>query len=109
VKLFKPQISSPKGSVKPAIPVVVELFGNARLLAGRDTIDVVLPLEVSTSEVARHLAEAEPALIGKVVRPEGGLMSSYILNLNGTSFLSESERQIRQGDRILLFSSQAGG
>jgi molybdopterin converting factor small subunit len=93
----------------PAIPIVVELFGNARMLAGRDTIDVVLPAEVSTSEVARHLAEAEPALVGEVFRPEGGLMSSYILNLNGTSFISESKRKIRKGDRVLLFSSQAGG
>jgi molybdopterin converting factor small subunit len=109
VKLFKTQTRSSKGSGKPTIPIVVELFGNARLLAGRDTIDIVLPLEVSTSEVARHLAEAEPTLVGEVIRPEGGLISSYILNLNGASFLSDSKRRIRIGDRILLFSSQAGG
>ena len=109
MKLFKTQIRLSKSPGMPKIPIVVELFGNARLLAGRDTIDIVIPAEVSTSEVARHLAEAEPALVGEVVRPEGGLMSSYILNLNGTSFMSESERRIQKGDRILLFSSQAGG
>lgn len=109
MKLFKTQNQSSKGFDKPTVSIVVELFGNARLLAGRDTIEIVLPVEVATTEVARHLAEAEPALVGEVIRPEGGLMSSYMLNLNGTSFLSESERQIREGDRILLFSSQAGG
>jgi hypothetical protein len=50
-----------------------------------------------------------PELVGEVLNPEGGLMTSYILNLNGTAFMSETGRRIRPGDRILLFSSQAGG
>ena len=35
--------------------------------------------------------------------------SSYTLNVNGTSFVSDGPLNLEQGDTILLFSSQAGG
>lgn len=91
------------------ISVTVELFGNARLLADRETVELCLPPQVTADEVADRLAEALPDLVGEVIKPDGGLMASYILNLNGASFMSDLRRPIRSGDRFLLFSSQAGG
>ena len=93
----------------PERRVTIELFGNARLLAGRSCVDLNVPEKASAAEVAERLARVEPALVGEVIDPDRGLLSSYILNLNGTCFMSSETRQVMSGDRILLFSSQAGG
>ena len=93
----------------PELRVTVELFGNARLLASQSSVDLSVPAEASAAEVAARLAKVEPALVGEVIDADKGLLSSYVLNLNGTYFMSSESRRIRSGDRILLFSSQAGG
>ena len=99
-----------KGQVgDPERRVTVELFGNARLLAGQSSLDLSVPAKASAAEVAERLAKVEPALVGEVIDPDRGLLSSYVLNLNGTYFMSSESRRIKSGDRILLFSSQAGG
>ena len=100
-----PRVSPANGEIR----VVVELFGNARLLAGRNTVTLLLPPTASAVDVAERLGEAMPALVGEVVKPRGGLVESYVLNLNGLSFMSDRARLLRPGDRLLLFSSQAGG
>ncbi len=109
MKLFNTQNSAGSDLGKTNVSAVVELFGNARLLAGRSTVHLELPTNVSATDVAGRLAREVPELVGEVVDPEGSLMTSYILNLNGTSFMSDSGRRITTGDRMLLFSSQAGG
>ena len=109
MKLTRTQNRVPSDSSDAEVSATVELFGNARLLAGRSTVQLTLPVDVSASQVAGRLAAALPELVGEVLNPEGGLMTSYILNLNGTAFMSETGRRIKHGDRILLFSSQAGG
>ena len=38
-----------------------------------------------------------------------GLMASYTANLNGHFFMENSPVRIFEGDRIFVFSSQAGG
>lgn len=93
----------------PERRVTIELFGNARLLAGRSSVDLSVPVKASAAEVAERLSKVEPALLGEVIDPNGGLLSSYVLNLNGTCFMTSETRQMMSGDRILLFSSQAGG
>lgn len=100
---MKSQVGSPDRKV------TVELFGNARMLAGHTSVDLNLPARASAADVAARLAEVEPALVGEVIDPDNGLISSYVLNLNGTCFMSSESRHISAGDHILLFSSQAGG
>ena len=94
----------------PAVSVTVELFGNAKLLAGRREVDIAVPGFCGIQALASSLAEVVPCLVGGVVRKdEAGLMGSYVFNLNGTRFLEGGVVALKPGDRILLFSSQAGG
>lgn len=89
--------------------VTVEIYGNARLLSGRSEVRVTLPERACARDVAERLARAVPELVGEVVHPGGQLAPSYVLNLNGRRFMTESSAPIGESDRILLFSSQAGG
>ena len=92
------------------VSVTVELFGHARLVCGVKQIDVELPLESDATDLATVLCCAVPSLRGVVVDKSGhGLMTSYTANLNGISFLGNSALRINNGDRIFVFSSQAGG
>ena len=93
-----------------AVSLTVELFGSARLLAGRREATIVAPDYCSIRELASALAAAVPSLVGDVVREDGtGLEGSYVFNLNGVRFLEEDAVALSPGDRLLLFSSQAGG
>ena len=90
--------------------VTAELFGHARLVCGVREVEVELPSNADASDLASALLSAVPALAG-VVTDECGrsLMSSYTANINGVSFLEDSSVSLVDGDRIFVFSSQAGG
>ena len=92
------------------VQVMVELFGRARLLAGRREVPVEVPVVCGIGKLASVLADSVPTLMGEVVREDNvGLVESYVFNLNGIRFLGDEFVELEQGDRILLFSSQAGG
>ena len=93
-----------------SVAVRVELFGGARIASGRREIEIIVPERAESAVLARTLAEACPELVGRVVKEDrSGLQESYTLNLNGVTFLSEGQLLVKPGDRLLLFSSQAGG
>jgi hypothetical protein len=50
--------------------VTVELFGPARALAGRDTVDVRVDEPVDLAGLIVALAAAIPAFVGEIVTPE---------------------------------------
>ena len=61
-------------------------------------------------EFAAALAEACPALIGKVIRDDcSGLQEGYVLNRNGLAFLQGDALDVGDGDSLLILSNQAGG
>ena len=92
------------------VDIRIELFGVARLTAGRRQVDLSVPRQARPAEVAAALGEACPELVDTVIRPDGsGLQRSHTLNLNGRSFLTDEMVDLNDGDTILLFSSQAGG
>lgn len=92
------------------VSVTVELFGHARLVYGHREIAAHLPPDMASSDLALALHTLAPSLRGVVVEESGrGLMESYAANLNGISFLESSPVRIKDGDRIYVFSSQAGG
>ena len=92
------------------VDIQVELFGLARIAAGRRQVDVRVPKRAHPAEVASALADACPELIGDIILDDrSGLQQSYTFNLNGTSFLSDRQLDLNPGDTLLLFSSQAGG
>ena len=90
--------------------VTIELFGTARMASGRMAIALTLPSNASAATLVAALAEKCPALVGVALRDDlAGLLESYTLNLNGTQFVSDGCLCLRDGDSLLLFSSQAGG
>ncbi len=87
-----------------------ELFGRARMIAGKRIVQCYVPASADASALAATLAIECPELVGDVLRSDGlGLQRSYTFNLNGTSFLDDHVVNVGPDDRILLFSSQAGG
>ena len=90
--------------------VTVELFGHARLVCGQKEIAAQLPSNLDAAGLALALLTLAPILRGVVVDENGqGLMQSYTANLNGLSFVESSPVRVFDGDRIYVFSSQAGG
>lgn len=92
------------------VRVRVELFGLARLVAGRREVEIEVPEQAAPSDVAVALADACPALVGSAIREDrAGLKDSYVFNLNGAAFVAGGPLRLKPGDSLLLFSSQAGG
>ena len=88
----------------------MELFGTARLAAGRKELSIEVVDEPGASDVVAAIAEACPVLVGSVIDETGkGLLESHVLNVNGTAFVDGGRISLSPGDRLLLFSSQAGG
>ncbi len=95
---------------EPSIVIRVELFGRARMLCERGSVEVEIPAHAATGAIAAALAASCPELVGEAIREDrSGLRESYTFNLNGTSFMSDGPTTLRAGDSVLLFSSQAGG
>ena len=104
------KVVRPDGGAGAALTLKVELFGTARLAAGRREIIIDVADEPTESAVVAAIASACPALIGSVIDEDGtGLLESHVLNVNGTTFVNGERLDLGPGDRLLLFSSQAGG
>ena len=92
------------------VTIQAELFGLARLLCARRQVQITVPTQATTSHLVAALATACPQLVGQaILEDRSGLQESYIFNLNGTAFLSDQQLELKRGDKVLLFSSQAGG
>ena len=90
--------------------ITVELFGMARISCGRGDVEIDLPPDGGMEGIVEALADECPALVGIAIRDDlAGLLDSYTFNLNGTTFVSNETSKLREGDRLLLFSSLAGG
>lgn len=103
-------VETKKQDVPKLTTIQVELFGLARILCGRREVQVAVPDQSSTKHLVLALSKACPQLVGQVIREDlSGLQESYTFNLNGIAFISHQQVELKTGNRILLFSSQAGG
>ena len=94
----------------PSVGIRVELFGSARLITGKQHIHISVPCKTTISHIVSVLSKMCPELIGDIIREDKKhLQPSYTFNLNGTSFLDKDDLELREGDTLLTFSSQAGG
>lgn len=92
------------------VTINVELFGNARLLAGRKLVRLSVADDCGLGDIAEGIGLQHPALVDTVVREDlTGFLDSYTVNLNGVEFLDERGQRLSDGDSLLVFSSQAGG
>lgn len=84
----------------------VELYGQARLLAGVRSLVV----EGHTLGAAlRALARQRPELVGRVVERDGTPTPAYAVNLNGLRFCADPDQTLDDADELLIISSLAGG
>lgn len=96
--------------VDATVNISIELFGTARMACGRRRIEAQVPANACIGDVASTLAKICPELVGVALREDlSGLLESYTLNLNATAFVESRAMTLRDGDILLLFSSQAGG
>lgn len=92
------------------VSINVELFGNARLLAGRKLVRLSVADDCTLRDITEGIGQQYPALVGTVVREDlTGLLDSYTVNLNGVEFIDDQHQRLSEGDSLLVFSSQAGG
>ena len=85
---------------------LVELYGQARLLAGVKSVAVD---GHTVGEALRALAERFPALVGVAMEAGGAPTQAYAVNLNGLRFCTDLAQPVSAGDELLLISSLAGG
>ena len=98
------------GVAGATLTLQVELFGTARLAAGRRELAIEVCDTPTPNDVVTAVASACPALVGNVIDEDGTrLLESHVLNVNGTAFVDCDRISLSPGDRLLLFSSQAGG
>lgn len=94
--------------------ITVELFGTARIRAGRNAASLRVDAQATMPQLARALAQECPALLGNALRAGDviTIADGYVLNRNGLAFLAsdgDAPLGLESGDTILLLSSQAGG
>ena len=86
----------------------VELFGVPRLLVGQRHL-ALEPSGTTLADAARALAEACPALVGKVLSPQTGWpLDGYTFAVD-TRFTRDPAALLPATGSLLLVSSQAGG
>lgn len=85
---------------------VVELFGQARLVAGVKTVVVE---GATVGEALRALARRCPELVGVALEADGRPTAAYTVNLNGLRFCTDLNQAVSDDDELLLISSLAGG
>ena len=89
--------------------VEVELLGVARLIAKRETLTIAVDEPLRLAGLLARLSQVSPALVGTVLTEEGELLCGHALSRNGVELLRDPDEEIRSGDRLLLFSTTAGG
>lgn len=89
--------------------VTIELLGVARLLACRESVELVVPHPLPAREVLRLLANELPALVGTVLDPAGAPLGGHLLSRCDAELLRDPETLIAPGDALLLLSTSAGG
>ncbi|MYC29576.1 MAG: MoaD/ThiS family protein [Chloroflexi bacterium] len=95
---------------RETVSVRVELFGTPRIHSGTNVVDLAVPCPPSRGGVVAALAGKCPALVGHGLKTDlTDLEEGYVFNLNGLAFLGEADFFIKEGDSLLLISSQAGG
>jgi sulfur-carrier protein len=87
-----------------AEPVTVELFGTARLRAGRPELRAS---GRTVGELLRSVIAECPAL--DVLQTGGGLSRHYLISLDGERFVDDPAQMVPPGSRVLILGADAGG
>jgi hypothetical protein len=76
--------------------VTVELFGAARVIAGRSEVSITLEDGAAWQDAVVALADAAPELVGEVISADRrSLLSDYTFNLGGRVFMRDLARPVQ--------------
>lgn len=99
-----------EGASLASIHCTVELLGVAQLVAKTREVSVALPPHGTFRHLYAALAEALPALVGRVIRADrSGLVEGCACSVNGLRFVRSASEPVRAGDSILILPADAGG
>jgi molybdopterin converting factor small subunit len=87
------------------VEVTVEFYGIPRQRAGRSELTVAAR---TVGDALAAVQSACPGLEG-LLSPDGKLASHYLLSLDGQEFAADERLPLKQGQRLLLLSADAGG
>jgi molybdopterin converting factor small subunit len=88
----------------------VELYGVARLLAGRKEIDLMLDGDATVGAALAALAATFPRLVGPIIAPDlRHLTEGNVLSLDGRAFITVPETPVRPDLPLLILPAIAGG
>ncbi len=85
--------------------VTIELYGVARLRAGRETVEVAAR---SLGEALSRLGEICPSLEPGIVSA-GRLGPGWLVAVNGAQITGDLGASLAEGDVVVLVSADAGG
>jgi molybdopterin converting factor small subunit len=85
--------------------ITIELFGIPRARAGRKKLVV----SAATAGEALAAAVEDCPGLAEICRADGRLAPQYLLSLDGKRFVTDLSETLKAGDRLLLFSADAGG
>jgi sulfur-carrier protein len=83
--------------------VRVECYGLARLRAGRKEF------VVDAATVGDVLATADAKCVELRALCDGRIAAMYLVSVNGEQFTTDTRRELRDGDAVLIFGADAGG
>ena len=90
--------------------VKVRLFGEFREAAGKETVELELPVEADCEAALRELVRVEPKL-SNLLFSEGGLRDHLHVFLNGenVSHREGLKTKLSEGDVLTFFAPISGG
>ena len=89
--------------------VTFELFGQPCMLAGMREVAVDVAGSPTVASALAALARAAPALVGPVLDASGVPGPGFLLSLGGRRFTHDLDREVADGERLLLLAAAAGG
>jgi len=96
--------------IRSMLKLEVEFLGIARSLAKAKMASVLLPEDASYRKLLSVLAHKFPSLLGTVIVPDSfDLVPSYILNVEGRQVITDLDKPVQDGQRVLLMFAEAGG
>lgn len=85
--------------------VAIELYGVPRLRAGVGEVKVAA---ATVREALRELVKECPTLV-ELVGADECLGKQFLLSIDGREFVADLDRPLRDGERLLLLTADAGG
>jgi len=91
--------------MKTADIVTVEFYGVPRQRAGR----AELPVAAGTVAEVLHAVERNCPGMKGLITAAGGLSAHYLVSVDGEEFVTDFQRTLGSGSRVLVLSADAGG